>query len=303
MRQVRRAGFGRRWRPNRTGVVLVAGTVLATLVTGGRGGTAAAVTFEDVRYSTTPTGAPIFLDVYRPVGAGRFPAVLVLHGGGWHAGTKDALSGEAEALASAGFVAFSADYRMACEPADPPPKVDPSLCGYTGMDPVVDVRNAIRFIRSHAAEYGVIPGAVGVLGSSAGAHLAYMLAVTGPVEGRADAVVGWSGPTDFRLCHDGARDSCDIIARYVGCEFDACKSTWATLSPARRVDPDAAAALIVNSTDEVISRENADLLAAAYQANGAPWEELILEGTLHARAYGSLVWDASVAFLAAHLST
>ncbi|MGH3149735.1 MAG: alpha/beta hydrolase, partial [Streptosporangiaceae bacterium] len=101
------------------------------------------------------------LDVYyrrdRPGGA---PVLLHIHGGGFHSGNK---AREARPLirhltSRRGFVCVSANYRLQ-------PHV--TLAGQ-----VADVRDAIAWVRAHAAEIGAEPGPLFVTGSSAGANLA-----------------------------------------------------------------------------------------------------------------------------------
>ena len=101
------------------------------------------------------------LDVYhrrdRPAGA---PILLHFHGGGFRSGNK---AREARPLirhltSRRGFVCVSADYRLQ-------PQV-------TLTDQVADVRDAIAWVRAHAAEYGAGPSPLYVTGSSAGANLA-----------------------------------------------------------------------------------------------------------------------------------
>jgi len=50
---------------------------------------------------------------------------------------------------------------------------------YAVPDAVVDLKRAVRFIRFHAAEYGIDPGKIGIAGASAGGHLSLMIATTG----------------------------------------------------------------------------------------------------------------------------
>ena len=101
------------------------------------------------------------LDVYhrrgRPAGA---PVLLHLHGGRFYSGNK---TREARPLirhltSRRGFVCVSANYRL-----------QPHV---TLADQVADVRDAIAWVRGHAAEFGAEPGTLFVAGSSAGAHLA-----------------------------------------------------------------------------------------------------------------------------------
>jgi acetyl esterase/lipase len=101
------------------------------------------------------------LDVYhrrdRPANA---PILLHFHGGGFYSGNK---AREARPLiryltSRRGFVCVSANYRL-----------QPHV---TLADQVADVRDAIAWVRAHAAEYGADPGTLFVTGSSAGANLA-----------------------------------------------------------------------------------------------------------------------------------
>ncbi len=100
------------------------------------------------------------LDVYhrrdRPASA---PVLLHVHGGGFYSGNK---AREARPLirhltSRRGFVCVSADYRL-----------QPNA---TLADQVADVRDAITWVRAHAAEFGAEPGTLFLAGSSAGANL------------------------------------------------------------------------------------------------------------------------------------
>jgi acetyl esterase/lipase len=106
------------------------------------------------------------LDVYhrrdRPSGG---PVLVYFHGGGFRTGHKR-WEGRAllNQLAARGWVCVSANYRLA--PAHHFP------------DAHVDAKRVIAWVRSHAADHGGDPGTVIVSGSSAGAHLAAMTALT-----------------------------------------------------------------------------------------------------------------------------
>jgi len=93
----------------------------------------------------------------------RRTAVVWIHGGGWTSGTADVFYPAARYFAARGAVSFSISYRLL--------KAD----GPTVGDGIEDCKSAIRFIRAHAAEFGIDPQRVVVAGDSAGGHLAACL--------------------------------------------------------------------------------------------------------------------------------
>ena len=107
-------------------------------------------------------------DLFLPSGpAGRKRAVVVIHGGGWTEGSRHAAEGLAQLLASLGAVVFNIDYRLA----------DKAQPGTRWPAQLVDAQLAVRFLRIHAAEFGLDPARIGALGDSAGAQLAVFLGV------------------------------------------------------------------------------------------------------------------------------
>ena len=106
------------------------------------------------------------LDLYhhhaRPSGA---PVLIHLHGGGYTQGHKNSQSLPLlYRLASQGWVGVSTNYRL--RPAAQYP------------DPLIDAKKVIAWVRAHGPEYGADPALVFVSGSSAGAHLAALAALT-----------------------------------------------------------------------------------------------------------------------------
>ena len=107
------------------------------------------------------------------------PVMFFIHGGGWYGGRPESMLPQAKYVAqNSGMAGVSIQY---------------SLCGQKGIDiaaAVQDCRDAVQFIRDHAAEYNIDPGRMGFSGSSAGGHLAAVLAMTEP---EAKVLVGWVG--------------------------------------------------------------------------------------------------------------
>lgn len=137
------------------------------------------------------------LDVAVPLNKGDepFPAIVIVHGGGWRAGSKRAPVYRALLMdyALQGYVTVSVEYRFIDEAPFP-------AC-------IQDVKCAVRWLRAHATAYHVDPERIGAFGHSAGAHLALMLAMSSDkkeLEGnggwddyssKVNAVVGGSTPT------------------------------------------------------------------------------------------------------------
>jgi acetyl esterase/lipase len=152
-------------------------------------------TMRDIQYCSG-AGRPLLMDVFLPSIPARkpAPAVLWLHGGGWERGDKNGNSG-ALLLVGAGFVTASIYYRLSRD-AKFPAQIE-------------DARCAIRYLRSHAADYGIDRDSIGVAGASSGGHLALLVGATGS-EARFEGTGGWAGtssrvravcsyygPTDF----------------------------------------------------------------------------------------------------------
>lgn len=108
--------------------------------------------------------ATVKVDVDRPDDARLLPAVLMVHGGGWTGGSKEAMRPLARALAARGWVVVSTSYRLAGQAPYPAA--------------VHDVKAAVRWLRAHATEFGLDPQRVGAVGGSAGGHLVGLVATT-----------------------------------------------------------------------------------------------------------------------------
>jgi acetyl esterase len=108
-------------------------------------------------------GREIAVRVYRPR-AGRLPALVYLHGGGWVAGSIETHDGFCGALArDAGVVVASVHYRRAPESPWPAPNDD----AYA----------ALEWLAANASALDIDPERIGVGGDSAGAHLAIGVAL------------------------------------------------------------------------------------------------------------------------------
>lgn len=129
------------------------------------------------------------LDVYvprNPVGQHR-PVVVFFYGGSWNSGARAGYAFVGRALAARGFVVIIPDYRLV-------PQVR-----YPAF--VEDGAEVVRWAELHASNYGGAADRMVLMGHSAGAYIAAMLAVDDRWLGQARAnvkgLVGLAGPYDF----------------------------------------------------------------------------------------------------------
>lgn len=119
----------------------------------------------DIVYKTTET-SDLKLDVFYPKNDQNqiFPAVLLIHGGGWLSGSKDNLKIMAQHLASKGFVAITVAYRLGLEAKYPAA--------------VLDIKEALIWTKVNADKFSINPDKIGIIGASAGGQLATLVGVT-----------------------------------------------------------------------------------------------------------------------------
>jgi acetyl esterase/lipase len=114
----------------------------------------------------THDGQPLAGDLYLPAGPGPHPTLLAAPGGAWRYAKRGALQAWGAHLASQGFAVFSVDYRQATH-------------GSTFPQAAQDVYAAAQFLCGAGPRYGLDTARLGLLGASAGAHLASLIALAG----------------------------------------------------------------------------------------------------------------------------
>jgi len=102
---------------------------------------------------------PLCWNIFRPAAAaGKAPAVLLFHGGGWRVGDRANMTAACTTFAKRGYVAIAPEYRLLGEAPWPAP--------------LTDARTAIRAARAKAGSLGISSDCIFLTGYSAGAHLA-----------------------------------------------------------------------------------------------------------------------------------
>ena len=216
------------------------------------------------------------LDIVRPEGTDRLPAILWLHGGAWRMGDRTWRPDFARYFAASGFVMVSLDYTLSGVATFP--------------QPLLDVRAGIRWVREHADEYGIRADALGIWGSSAGGHLAALAGLLGSVptlggetisatEASVQAVVDGYGAGDL-LAPDA--DNPPTHGLLGGLPADRVKLATQA-SPARQVvASDVPPFLILHgAADDLVPATQSVALYDALAAGGADATLYLIEGFGH----------------------
>src|SRR5437016_8623855 len=140
---------------------------MALLLTGARAKADYEVLTRNDIFFAEHDGVKLLGDFYAPKGLDKAPVLVAVHGGGWQVGNRKFYSHWGPYLARNGYAVFSIEYRL----------MKPGLKTYPGA--VYDTKAAVQFVRAKASELGLDPERVGLIGDSAGAHLAALVALGG----------------------------------------------------------------------------------------------------------------------------
>jgi acetyl esterase/lipase len=218
-------------------------------------------------------GARRTLDVYRPSSAVDAPVVVFFYGGSWQSGSKRTYKFVGSALARRGYVVVIPDYGVY-----PPTR-------YPGF--LDDGAKALRWVKDNAARFGGDPNKLFVMGHSAGAYIAAMLAlddrwlrtVNMRPDRDIDGLIGISGPYDFLPLRGGT------LRTIFGAADDA------TTQPISHVSPGAPPTLLITGkNDNVVDPDNSTRLAARLRAAGDNVTVLTYSWVGHLSIIGTFAW-------------
>jgi acetyl esterase/lipase len=189
------------------------------------------------------------LDLCTPVGAvGNRPGVVLIHGGGWHAGDKGGHDKDCQYLASHGFVAITINYRLV------PAAIYPAQ--------VVDAQLAVRWLRANAATYQLDPQRLCAWGDSAGGYLVVELGVLSNILAGDEAgllanesptvqcVVDEFGPSDFTNATNVRPQQMTTVINFLGTTPQQNPTLYHDASPVFGITAQTAPMLIVQGTQD-----------------------------------------------------
>ncbi len=235
---------------------------------------------EDLIYARRGETA-LQLDIYRPDGTALLPAAILVHGGGWVAGDRKMERAFAKNLAARGYVAVPVSYRL----------------GVAGQfpAPIYDLKEAVRWLRVHAAQYNIDPRHIAAIGGSAGATLATMLGVTngfkefegngGSRTGTSDvqAVVNIDGTVTFmdNALIENSETQPSPYWEYLHGVYSQNRPTWLAASPIYYVTRQSAPTLFIKSTAVQPVLVGRSEMAARLRLLGVDSAEIQLPNTPH----------------------
>jgi len=226
-------------------------------------------------------------DIYRPDSSGPSPAVLMLHGAGrvnddgrWQ------MAGLARKLAKRGYVVFNITYRMAPE--------------WTYPAPLVDVKDALGWMRENAEKQGIDPRRIAVYGYSSGGYAGSLAAL---VERKEDfpvkAMVLGGSPSDLTYYSGGS-----LMRHYLGGTKEEFPKLYHEASPVNHVTRQSPPVFLFHGDrDTLVNPDHLQEMHVELRANGIEHEIYWIEGKGHISAFlfpGQAI-EASIRFLDRHL--
>jgi acetyl esterase/lipase len=239
---------------------------------------------ENVVYAEVH-GVGLMLDTFVPSGQKNGHGIIDVASGAWHSDRGKIRDHERAQV-----------FRIMCEKGFTVFAVRPgSITKFSVREMVDNVNTAIRWVKEHAAEYGVDPNELGLMGASAGGHLASLAAVAADDSTRVRAVAAFFPPTDFldyggqRLDRSAEGEMGRIVralAFPVGESDEKTQEEVAealqAISPARLVTADAPPFLLIHGdADPAVPLQQSEVMVAALKKEGVAAELIVKPGGTH----------------------
>jgi beta-xylosidase/acetyl esterase/lipase len=197
------------------------------------------------------------------------PLVVLVHGGGWRSGARENLAPLAARLAVRGFAAATVSYRLSGE-AQYPAAID-------------DVKEALRWLRTSALQYGLDATRVAVAGGSAGGQIAALVGMTAPSD--VHAVVNIDGLSDFtsaqaRKHEDDPAKNPSAAGAWLGGRYAERPDVWREASPLTHAGAGSPPVQFITSGQARFS-VGREQLAERLRQHGIATEHVNLPGTPH----------------------
>lgn len=231
------------------------------------------------------------LDLYIPndiENKKALPGIVYIHGGGWMSGDKTIERGQTicTTIAKQGYVCAFIEYKLTTVDSGSWPQA------------LYDCKTAVQFLRKNADKYNIDPERIGVLGCSAGGHLAAMVGTTGLEDGlepdgpykdvssRVQAIVAMYGiydMTKFTLkLEDKPWNTKTIPEFFLGVTQRESSELWDLVSPVNHIDKSDPPFLLIHGTADkgVPVQQSIDMNQKLHEV-GVSSELILVEGAGH----------------------
>lgn len=221
------------------------------------------------------------VDLFKPKRKGKFPAVIVVHGGAWITGHHTMENPLAIALAKLGYVAVTVEHRLSNEKKYPAQ--------------IHDLKASVRWLRANARKFGIDEKRIGAVGGSSGGHLVALLGATNDTpkyEGNGgnenfsstvQSVVNIDGTATFidpGNIEKEIKGPWNTNTTLTGFTFAENPAIWAEASPIEQVTAKSAPTLFLNSSANRPNQQREEMLAKL-NALGIKSELIVVPDTPH----------------------
>lgn len=207
---------------------------------------------EDIIYSHPEKGRMLKLNIYRPKDNNKYPALLMVHGGGWSSGSLSMQIPMAQQIAAKGYVTVPVEYRLSPEALYPVA--------------IYDLKTAVRWIRANANEYGIDTTKIAISGCSSGGHLSMFIGMTNfrprfevkdeyaEYQSNVHAVINIDGISDFSTDELTAaqeslsKNKIPASIKWLGATYEENKDRWEEASPVNHITSNSAPVCFINSS-------------------------------------------------------
>ncbi|WP_281232906.1 alpha/beta hydrolase [Flavobacterium gelatinilyticum] len=190
------------------------------------------------------------------------PAVVMIHGGGWRSGNKNQMNAMAEAIVASGYSCFTIEYRLSLEAKYP----------YG----VIDVKNAIKYIKDNAGKFKVDPDKIAVLGCSSGGQMAALIGTTNEnpafedpsykskSSSKVHAIINVDGVLAFR--HPESSEG-EMASFWLGGSYEEKTENWKNASALHNTGKNTPPILFINSSIDRFHAGRDDMIKILNQYN------------------------------------
>ncbi len=243
------------------------------------------------------------LDVYAPPPnvSANGASVIVVHGGSWNGGKRSDFPQWNEWFAAHGYTVFDIDYRLAPQP--------------NYLTAIGDVKCAVRWVKKNGAKFNIAPDKIVLLGRSAGAHLALIAAysandarlpstcIVSKTDESVRAAVAFYAPVDLIWDFENPSnrfviDSQKTLGDFLGgnpLESAEIRERFQLASPSENVNSQTPPTLLIHGgQDQLVKKENLDILAAKLAEQNIPHETIYIPYAQHGFDYNFNGWGSQL---------